>query len=166
MSSITIYKTELTPARNALVDELDNYLSGRESIADQEIQYEKIDLDMSVKLALSQHYLDTQAVGNYAKIRNGDSVFYFFVTNYKWLSKNTIQLQLSIDSINTFRYCAEFSDKTTVIREHRNRFNYAGKLPTSSGTRMTMIVDPVDEGISPAVMLKAKDSAVNSSEPK
>ena len=42
--------------------------------------------------------------------------------NTDWKSANTIELKLSIDSINTFRNDLTWSDKTSIQREHEDRF--------------------------------------------
>ena len=42
--------------------------------------------------------------------------------NTDWKSTNTIELKLSIDSINTFRNDLTWSDRTSIQREHEDRF--------------------------------------------
>lgn len=42
--------------------------------------------------------------------------------NTDWKSANTVELKLSIDSINTFRNDLTWSDKTSIQREHEDRF--------------------------------------------
>lgn len=145
---ITLYRTKLSPERNALVDDLDQYLNRCEKEGPIECQYVKHDLDIEIKLSLPQDIL-SNPVYNYVAIQNeNDSlVYYYFIMDMKWTAKNTVRLVLSIDSVNTFRDRLEWSEKTNVLREHRDRFKYKGNLD------LTRIVDEVDEGIVPTQLL-------------
>lgn len=163
-STITLYKTELTPSRNALVDNLESYLEQNISLSEREIQYQKIDLDMSVKINMDQSMLKNQTFGNYAKITIGDEQFYFFIVNAAWKSQNTVELVLSIDSINTFRYRFEWSDKTTVVREHRDRFEKITKLTPNTANNLVMRVDNVDEGLGTLYKVKVNDEQITSND--
>ena len=158
---ITLYRTKLSPERNALVDDLAQYLNTCES-EKIECQYIKNGLDIDIKLDLPQDIL-SHPVYNYAAIQNeNDSlVYYYFIMDAKWVAKSTVRLVLSIDSINTFRDRLEWSEKTMVLREHRDRFIVKGEVNYT-----TRIVDEVDEGIVPLQLLKEDHKVVEFQQPE
>lgn len=146
---ITLYRTKLSPERNALVDDLDQYLNRCEKEGPIECQYIKHGLDVEIKLDLPQDIL-SHPVYNYVAIQNeNDSlVYYYFIMDMKWTAKSTVRLVLSIDSVNTFRDRLEWSEKTNVLREHRDR------MVVSAGANYgRRIIDEVDEGIVPLQLL-------------
>ena len=72
---------------------------------------------------------------NYLKIINvvdsSDIIYYYFITGYKQLAVDAVELSLEMDTINTFKYSQVYdytnstytlTDKTRVKREHKNRF--------------------------------------------
>lgn len=100
---ITLYKTKITPERNAQVDYLEEYLKQCKTSGSIECQYIKNDVDIEVKLDMSQEELENPQY-NYAAIQNKDEgrVYYYFIMNMTWVAKHAVKLILSIDSINTF----------------------------------------------------------------
>lgn len=67
MSQIKIYKTEITPDRNAKVDQIQDYLNSCVvSYHTDKLQYQKIALDMSIKLPIPQE--NRFQLGNYVCI--------------------------------------------------------------------------------------------------
>ena len=159
---ITLYRTKLSPERNALVDDLDQYLNTCKKEGPIECQYIKHGLDVEIKLDLPQDIL-SHPVYNYVAIQNeNDSlVYYYFIMDAKWVAKSTVRLVLSIDSINTFRDRLEWSEKTMVLREHRDRFIVDGEA-----NYVTRIVDEVDEGITPLQLLKEDRKVVEFQQPE
>lgn len=123
-SILKIYRTVLTPARNALVDDMLYYLENEAELYHEEpnFQYQRFALDMNITVLLSQAELSNQFVGNYVSILQDDKVWYYFVMSYEWKSPNALQLKLSIDSVNTFRDDFTLTDKTTIDRQHMNRW--------------------------------------------
>ena len=122
-SKIRIYQTVLTPARNALVDDLDQYLNSlTPTYSNNAFQYIKLDLDLTIKINNAQDKISGHSLGNYVRIEQDNKVWYYFIMNTDWKSANTIELKLSIDSINTFRNDLTWSDKTSIQREHEDRF--------------------------------------------
>ena len=120
---IEVFKTQLTPQRNALVDELDSYLNTCIcSYVNDEFQFQKISLDMDFKLTMSDDIFQPQSIGNYVRLTQLGKTYYLFINGYDWISKNCIELSCSIDTINTFRNDVTWDDKTNVIREHKDRF--------------------------------------------
>ena len=122
-SKIKIYQTVLTPARNALVDDLDQYLSWSTlTYSNDAFQYIKLGLDLTIKINNAQNKISGHSLGNYVRIEQDNKVWYYFIMNTDWKSANTVELKLSIDSINTFRNDLTWSDKTSIQREHEGRF--------------------------------------------
>ena len=122
-SKIKIYQTVLTPARNALVDDLEAYLwSLTPTYQTDSFQYQKFQLDFYVKINRPQNVISGHSLGNYVRFEQDGKIWYYFIRNTDWKGVNTVELKLSIDSINTFRNDLTWSDKTAIQREHRDRF--------------------------------------------
>jgi len=146
-SSIKIYKCELTPERNAKVDQLADYLADLTAIYENDkFQYQKIDLDIVIKIEVDQSYVGT-AVGNYLDLYQDNKHFYYFIMKPTWRSANTVELQCSIDSVNTFATDFTFTNKTNIIRQHKDRFYASATFTPGSSYSITKIVDKVSEGI-------------------
>ena len=121
MSTIKIYKTNITPDRNALVDELSTYLSSlTPTYSNDTFQYIQLSTDISIKVELDQE-MQVQEIGNYVDLFQDNKHFYFFILKSNWKSTKTIELSLSIDSVNTFKNDFTFNKKTNIIRQHKNR---------------------------------------------
>ena len=142
-SKIKIYQTVLTPARNALVDDLEAYLwSLTPTYQTESFQYQKFQLDFYVKINRPQNVISGHSLGNYVRFEQDGKIWYYFIRNTDWKGVNTVELKLSIDSINTFRNDLTWSDKTTIQREHRDRF-YKQK----GSTTLIRRIDPESEQI-------------------
>lgn len=121
MSTIKIYKTNITPDRNALVDELSTYLSSlTPTYSNDTFQYIQLSTDISIKVELDQE-MQVQEIGNYVDLFQDNKHFYFFILKSNWKSTKTIELSLSIDSVNTFKNDFTFNKKTNIIRQHKDR---------------------------------------------
>ncbi|MBO7735383.1 MAG: hypothetical protein J6S67_22655 [Methanobrevibacter sp.] len=136
-STITLYYgTLLKQARNFLLDVnqnkgIETYLqsipSSRKSVVNN-FQYIKQALNITIKLDITQTGLNMGTGSqdlNYVKIQNGDeNPCYYFVSSKTWRSQNTIELELAMDTLNTYRFNNDYnlSEKTLVKREHKNRF--------------------------------------------
>lgn len=124
MSKIKIYKTYLTPSRNALVDDLEIYLNSLTPVyVKDNFQYLKLGLDLNIKIGFGQEAVVDQSLGNYLRIEQDDKIWYYFILSVNWTAPKAVQLKLSIDSINTFRNDLSWSDKTSIVRQHKDRFN-------------------------------------------
>lgn len=122
-STIKIYRTVLTPARNALVDDLDAYLNSTTLVyQDTTFQYQKLGLDINIKINIDQNVISNHNFGNYAVIEQDGKKWYYFIMNTEWKGVSTVNLKLSLDSVNTFRGDLTFTEKTTIQRQHKDRF--------------------------------------------
>lgn len=142
-STITLYyRSLLTKEKNFALDDpstgkprVESYLSTLEKETIPGFQYIKNGLSVSIKVAKSQSAL---AMGegsrdlNYVKIENeGESPKYYFVVGKSWRGEGTIELSLSMDTLNSFGFGSDYelTGKTLVKREHKARF---AKIPTHS----------------------------------
>lgn len=95
MNTLKIYKTQLTPARNALLDDIEAYLSkienppdyytGKDQLTyiDNDFQFVKPDLDITIKINLPRTNNNLfDSIGNYARIEqkqdNGTSAIWYY----------------------------------------------------------------------------------------
>lgn len=136
MSQIKIYKTEVLPAKNALIDDLADYLNSLTVNYESECQYIKVDLELNLKIVANQEKV-TKAVGNYLDLYQDEKHYYFFITGAKWTSKEAVNLSLMLDTINTFRDELEFTEKTTINRQHKDRYKTLNKWDLVADTVTT-----------------------------
>lgn len=149
-SKLTFYQCEITPEKNCVVDDITSYLSSLTPLVVNNFQYIKLDLDLYIKVNSSQVNVPKFNY-NYVSVKNSDveKVFYYFIIGSpKWISQNTIQLQLSLDTLNTFRYDLIWTDKTNITRQHKDRFNTT-YTTTAQGKVLHRKIDNYDEGFTP-----------------
>lgn len=158
-STIKIYKTVLTPSRNALVDDLDEYLNTEATLTyeDSSFQYQKLGLDIDIKINITQDVISNYNLGNYVVIAQDGKKWYYFIMNTEWKGTKTVNLKLSIDSINTFRNDLTFTDRTTIQRQHGNRL-----LNPTNSNYFIRLVDRISEQI-PATKELTGQSVINKS---
>ena len=134
MSTLKLYKsTKLLSDKNYIVDSLVDYLNsftGTNIITISDFQYIKHSLSMSLKINKSQSFLEFSKASNdfnYISIQNDDETYpvYYFILNKRWKAKETCELILKMDTLNTFtlaRGSFTISPRTLVDREHKDRF--------------------------------------------
>lgn len=149
---IRIYQTHLTPSRNALVDNLDDYLASlRPRYSEDNFQYQQLTLDLVMKINVKQVVISGHNLGNYLTIQQDGKTWYYFILNTQWSGQQTVKLTLSIDSINTFRNDLTFNAKTSIKREHRDRLKKVnGELLrvidyTNEGLNFTKVREDIEE---------------------
>ena len=176
MNILKIYKTQLTPARNALLDNIEAYLeaienppayyTGKDELTyvDNDFQFIKPDLDITIKINLPRNNNNLfDSIGNYAKVEQKQddgfsAVWYYFIIGSRWTAQSTLELSLSLDTINTFgEYLLNsdnWSDKTNITREHKDRFTQL-----RSGNFIKK-VDRVSEEITVPYLIKQNDTII------
>lgn len=129
------YESKILPEKNFEVDSIADYLANLNKSTINDFQYIKHERNIQIKIDVSQFYLDYQSGFDidYLSIQNyqGDvpeSIIYYFVINKTWRSKNTILLDLYMDTINSFQGKYTLSDRTKVLREHKDRWKYDESL--------------------------------------
>ena len=163
-SKLTFYQCEITPEKNCIVDDITSYLNSLTSNVVDNFQYIKLDLDLYIKINSSQTNVANFNY-NYVAVKNSDvsKVYYYFIIGSpKWISQNTIQLQLSLDTLNTFRNDLTWTNKTNITRQHKDRFSQ-GATTTSQGKVFKRKIDSYDEGFAPAKYYDNGTSIRNSS---
>jgi len=129
MSDIKLYKTIITPNRNALVESIETYLAGlTPTYTETDFQYQKLSINMEIKINANQEYVG-KTVGNYLRLYQDNKPYYFFITSAKWTAKETLRLILVMDTVNTFANDFTFNKKTNIIRQHKDRWE---RSPISS----------------------------------
>lgn len=156
---IRIYQTHLTPARNALVDNLDDYLATlTPRYSSDNFQYQQLALDLIIKTNVKQNVISGHNLGNYLTIEQDGKTWYYFILNTEWSGQETVKLTLSIDSINTFRNDLTFNAKTSIQREHRDR------LKKVEGY-IARVIDYENEGLTlPKVIEDSEDVRIMNSD--
>lgn len=163
-SKLTFYQCEITPEKNCVVDDITGYLSSLTPLVVENFQYIKLDLDLYIKVNSSQVNVPKFNY-NYVSVKNEDvdKIFYYFIIGSpKWISQNTIQLQLSLDTLNTFRYDLIWTNKTNITRQHKDRFNTT-YTTTAQGKVFHRKIDNYDEGFAPVKYYDSGESIRSSS---
>ena len=124
-AQVKLYNVGFNSNMNCVVDNIATYLTGTATtvITYDDVMYQKIELDMEIKLPMSQSLVEKPSF-NYVSILNygGQRPFYFFVRDVQWLSQQGIKLLLSMDTLNTFQDLLVFSNNTKITRQHKDRF--------------------------------------------
>lgn len=127
-----IYGSQVLPERNFKVPSLDDIVSQADTYATiQDFMYVKHAMDLTIKVDMSQVLLNFSKSDaynlNYVIIQNisltPQRKVGYFVVDKKWLSESTIELTLHCDVVNTFIDDCELSDKTRILRQHKDRFS-------------------------------------------
>lgn len=158
VSTLKFYTTNITPEKNCKVDDLANYLETCNKMTVRNFQYSKIKLDDTIKIDWNQNELPNFPF-NYLSIKKSDDIndktYYYFILNNSWKSENTVELQISLDTINTFWNELNWTAKTNITRQHKDRFLQKAR-DTSGTTRFQRIIDDYDEGINPVKFLTSE----------
>lgn len=158
-STIKLYTTNITPERNCKVDDIATYLESCNKMTIGSFQYSKILLDDTIKLDWNQNELPNFPF-NYLSIKKSDDIndktYYYFILNNNWKSQNTVELQISLDTINTFWNDLSWTAKTNITRQHKDRFKKRTNISSLSGAiQLYREIDKFDEGITPVKFLSS-----------
>lgn len=135
-STLIIYKhCRIREEKLFIVDDISSYLNTLDKETITGFQYQRQGMNLRVKINKSQTNLDFIANNdfNYASIQNdSQKVCYYFIKSKKQLADSTIELELTMDTINTFKPTTDFeiSPRTKVNREHKDRIIVNGKAIT------------------------------------
>ena len=155
-TTITLYEVEeFNKDKNFIIESIADLLSSITTVKTFTTgQYIKHALHIVVKLPLEQEYFYTKRVKyNYCKITNPDEnsytaySVYYFINNIEWVSKTVIRLDLTMDTLNTFKLVSDYqlSHRTLVKREHKNRFKI------DENDNVLRVIDIINEGINPSL---------------
>ena len=137
IANCKLYKsTKILEEKNFMVDYLTDYLASLSDTLEYTINYFKFDkLEPTLKLQLREETIEMISSNdyNYIEITNSNAnakTYYYFITNKTWKSENCVELQLKLDTLNTFAWNTDYivSKRTKVLREHKNRYKYVNPI--------------------------------------
>ena len=171
MASV-LYQTDITLEKNALVENIQQYLNTCPKKYLFDVQYFKHALETSIKLSdtdlgtgVTQDVVDNLATYNYMAIDNTltSKVFYYFITGTEWISEKAIKLNLRMDTINSMQddIIGHFTNKTKIIRQHKDRFHKKASAISESNKDLMVVVDRKSEGINPPLRLIGTSNALD-----
>ena len=146
-SKVTLDEVGFDSSQNCIVDNLTTLLSTASSLEISDNMFIKHALDINLKVQLPQYtsshnYNYVKAV-NYNDLGVADFTYYYYIRKYNWTSESACMLSLSLDTLNTFKndILGHFTNKTYVMREHKDRFIQDDAL----NTRFRKKIDIVSE---------------------
>lgn len=159
MATLKIYKTQIVPERNFLVQDIDEYLNSlTPTYTDTNFQFVKPYLDTSIKIEISLDTWGTADIdntsltpmlGNYLSITesldNSNKTFYYYIIGAAFTADGTVSLQISLDTINTYSdylyNVNNYTAQTNISRETATRWKYDTNL------RYKPIIDKYSESL-------------------
>ena len=148
-ASIALYVTNgnIRPKKNMIIENIDQYLASLSStwrIAS--FQYQRIELNKQIKIPASQSFQSYQLY-DYLEIYEDDRRFYYFILSADQTAQNTVTFNLALDTLNTFQGMYSFDNKTTIHRQHKNRWkDNTTPLAENSVTKKATVIDKQSEG--------------------
>lgn len=159
MGRLRLYQVDFEPSDNFYIEDIESYLRTLPASAKREewnnLNYLKLGMNITIKLPLDQvHQIENTC--NYAIIEQDNNTYYYFVVDAKWIAKRTIQLVLTLDTVQTFFTKLKWSDKTQIMRETQDRFV---KLNNNYYLRK---IDKYNEGFNPVKVDKVNQTQIKS----
>lgn len=165
-STLKFYRnTNLQESKNFVIDEINLFLEDYLLFTRSNFQYFKnFEIETTIKIKLSQTYINPVDVNNidYISVQNSDmpnSIFFYFVLSKRWKGEESIEFEVLMDTLNTFTYNKSFafSDKTRIIRQHKNRYKLLSTAPTRKF--YTKLIDLETEGLN-LITYKTKEEVL------
>ena len=160
--NIKLYKTDLRPELNEVFDDITLFLADLQPKHQwANVKYTKPELDIMIKLPLDGTY-NHLGQFDYCDIydEQANKHYYYYILNTNWKAKQTLQLQLSMDTLNTFWWeiKATLGPNTHVTRRYFDRWKKVG-------AKAYPLIDKHPEEISAPNMVQiAKPKVVGSDE--
>ena len=160
--NIKLYKTDLRPELNEVFDDITLFLADLQPKHQwANVKYTKPELDIMIKLPLDGTY-NHLGQFDYCDLfdEQANKHYYYYILNTNWKAKQTLQLQLSMDTLNTFwqDIKATLGPNTHVTRRYFDRWKKVG-------TKAYPLIDKHPEEISAPPMVQiAKPKIVGSDE--
>lgn len=159
MGRLRLYQVDFGPTDNFYIEDIESYLRTLPASAKRyewnNLNYLKLGMNLTIKLPLNQVYQIENSC-NYAIIEQDNNTYYYFVVDAKWIAKKTVQLVLTLDTVQTFFTKLKWSDKTQIMRETQNRLV---KLNSNYYLRK---IDKYNEGFNPAKVEKVNQAQIKS----
>lgn len=109
-----------------MVDDFETYLETLTPVLTKTIQFQKVALNLSIKLILDENQtwlLKSNAI-YYARITGYDTrSVYYYVKKVNWSSQSCCNLEMVLDTLNTFKIGTDynFNKRTHITRTHKDR---------------------------------------------
>lgn len=159
MGKLRLYQVDFEPSDNFYIEDIESYLrtlpAGAKRYEWNNLNYLKLGMNLTIKLPLNQVYQIENSC-NYAIIEQDNNTYYYFVVDAKWIAKRTIQLVLTLDTVQTFFTKLKWSDKTQITRETQDRFV---KLNNNYYLRK---IDKYNEGFNPVKVNQVDKAQIKS----
>ena len=151
-STLYFYKLPINlQDKNFVLESIETYLATLTPVTKTNFQYQRFDLEKTIKVNLSQDYqLNISAIAkyNYLKVTTQDSsspaktaTYYYFIKKARQVSESTIEFTVEMDTLNTFNFSSTasnksytLSNKSLIQREHKDRLEKLSTLYTSVRT--------------------------------
>lgn len=141
MAILKIYKTNLDPTRNMVIENIEDYLGTQtKTYVDNNFQFVKPSLQQTIKVDIKGNY-DLEGNLNLALIKEGNFIaitekanndqnntqtvtYYYFIMSAEWVADYTVRLTIALDTLNTWwdDITANMTKRTHITREHKDRF--------------------------------------------
>lgn len=169
------FSTGIRPEKNAVIEDIAAYLSTKSSVEYSINRFIEHDTSLSIKIDTTlfspaspygtsvelTNPFNTAQHPDYCAIKNErDTDFvYYYVLNKNWTATRTLTLDLAIDALTSFADCYEFTAKTLVEREHKDRFiNYPVTIGSDTYLPRKLYLD--GDGITPQLYHEDNDDDV------
>lgn len=133
-TTLKLYKsTNLLESKNFVIEDLSDYLTSKTLRTITSFQFQRPLLDLIIKINEDQLgiYMDKSdfQLCDYLSFTPDYEVgtaktYYYFIKKKTWKASSTIELELRMDVLNTFKWNDDYlpTKKTIVEREHKNRY--------------------------------------------
>lgn len=169
------FSTGIRPEKNAVIEDIAAYLSTKSSVEysiNRFIEHNtsvQIKIDTTAFSPASPYGTSSELLNpfrqaqhpDYCAIKNErDTDFvYYYILNKNWTSTRTLTLELAIDSLTSFADCYEFTAKTMVEREHKDRFiNFPVTIGAATYLPRKLYLD--GDGITPQLYHETLDDDI------
>lgn len=173
------FSTGIRPEKNAVIEDIAAYLSTKSSVEYSINRFIEHDTSVSIKIdtiqlppvshvtagEASAPFKDVSSHLDYCAIKNAaDSQYvYYYILNKKWIATYTLLLELAIDALTSFADCYEFTAKTLVEREHKDRFiNYPVTIGSATYLPRKLYLD--GDGITPQLYHEDLDDDIENAD--
>ena len=176
MSTITLFKLQenilgKNYAFGAWYSYLTEVVSSSNKYVETGFQYVRPELDITIKINMSQDYVPYKFPYNYLMLQQYDEYeteirYFYLITGVKQLAMSTLELKLHMDVLNTYSMGTavnpttyKLKKSTFVLREHKDRFvkptyqksirNISFSIGANATKNLTMsIPETIDTGVS------------------
>lgn len=156
--NLTFYNTGFRPEYNGVYEEIETYLSTLTPTYSTEYKFIDPALNVVIKIDASSHQFDTRNIGNFVRATDGSNIWYYFIMNCQWRGKETLLLELGLDTLNTFWKELKFSNESHITRRYKDRF-----IEDHQG-RGIPVVDAYPEEISTPPQIRTSKKVIGDTE--